>query len=105
MKIIRMREVEGKINQRGVLARELLDHPHARVMGLELKPGDSIPQHSVGVDVFLFVVEGRGTVTGEGRKALVGTGDMVVFPPYTPMSVHADQGEPLVLLNVKTPRP
>jgi len=63
MKIIKLSEIEGKLNPRGVTAKEFINHEHVKVMNLVLKPGDSIPEHSVGVDVFFYVVKGKGTLT------------------------------------------
>lgn len=105
MKIIRMSEIEGRVNPRGVVAKELINHEHVKVMNLVLKPGDSIPEHAVNVDVFFYVVKGKGTLKIGDEKAAVAETDIVLCPPKTPMSVYADQGEEFVILNVKTPRP
>ncbi|MEC9488072.1 MAG: cupin domain-containing protein [Halanaerobium sp.] len=103
MKLIRMDEIEGKVNKRGIQAKELLNHQHARVMNLILQPGDSIPPHSVPVDVFFYVVAGKGTIKVGGQEQQVQPKDIVTCPPGTEMSVKADQGDEFIVLNVKTP--
>ena len=103
MEIIRMQEVEGKINQRGVLAKQLIDHEHVRVMNLVLKPGDEVPPHAVPMDVFFYVVAGKGTIEIGHEKAQVQAQDIVLCPPETTMALQADQGEDFIVLNVKTP--
>lgn len=98
-----MNEVEGKMNKRGVLAKELFKHENAKVMNLVLNPEDVIPEHKVPVNVFFYVVEGTGTLKIGDEEAVVSATDIVLCPPNTLMSVKADQGEQFVILNVKTP--
>ncbi|QSX08499.1 cupin domain-containing protein [Alkalibacter rhizosphaerae] len=103
MKIVRMNEIEGKINMRGVLAKELIDHETTRVMNLIMKPGEAVPAHEVPVDVFFYVVSGKGTIQIGEEKAVVEATDIVLCPPNTIMALWADQDEDFVVLNVKTP--
>ncbi|MBF7097553.1 cupin domain-containing protein [Alkalibacter mobilis] len=103
MKIIRMHEVEGKINMRGVMAKELINHDTTRVMNLVLNPGDAVPEHEVPVDVFFYIVSGKGTIQIGDEKAVVKETDIVLCPPNVKMALWADQGEIFSVLNVKTP--
>ena len=103
MEIIKMEEMEGNKNKRGVIAKKLIDHENTKVMNLVLSSGDSIPEHSVPVDVFFYVVEGKGTLQIGDESVVVTSNDIVTVPPETKMSVKADQGEKFSVLNVKTP--
>jgi len=103
MDMIRMKEIEGKLNKRGVLAKELVKHEHVQVMNLNLKPEDEVPKHNVPVDVFFYVVKGKGTIRIGDDEAVVEKDDIVLCPPGTDMSLRADQGESFSVLNVKTP--
>ncbi len=103
MKIIRMQEIEGFRTPSGVLAKELLNHKHVQVMNINLQSGDKIPPHSVPVDVFFYIVSGTGTITIGDKSKVVETTDIVICPPQTSMSLAADQDQPFVVLNVKTP--
>ncbi|MFP4662619.1 MAG: cupin domain-containing protein [Halanaerobiales bacterium] len=103
MNIIKMAEVEGKKNKRGVIAKQLIKHDNAQVMNLVLEPGNIVPEHSVPVDVFFYIVKGRGTLKIGDEKAIVEATDIITCPPNTKMSLNADQGEEFVVLNVKTP--
>ncbi|MBZ4688172.1 MAG: hypothetical protein PWQ96_482 [Clostridia bacterium] len=49
MEIIKMDQIEGKVNKRGVTAKQLIKHENTTVMNLVLKPGDVVPEHN---DVF-----------------------------------------------------
>lgn len=103
MQIIKMNQVEGKKNKRGVTAKQLLKHDNAQIMNLILQPGDEVPSHSVPVDVFFYIVDGKGTLQIGEEKVIVYATDIVVCPPNTKMSLQADQEEKFVVLNVKTP--
>ncbi len=103
MEIIKMDQIAGKTNKRGITAKQLLKHDNVQVMNLILKPGDFVPSHSVPVDVFFYVVEGQGTISIGDESAVVEEKDIVLCPPETEMSLEADQQEEFVVLNVKTP--
>ncbi|MFW6421371.1 MAG: hypothetical protein ACOCZX_00905 [Candidatus Bipolaricaulota bacterium] len=43
MKVIKMNEIKGEVNKRGVTARQLLKNEDVHVMNLILEPGDTLP--------------------------------------------------------------
>ena len=103
MNIIKMEEIKGSENKRGVTAKKLISHENTRVMNLVLEPGNVVPEHSVPVDVFFYIVEGSGTIKIGDEEAVVEAKDIITCPPDTVMSLKADQNEKFVVLNVKTP--
>ncbi len=103
MEIIKMNEIEGTTNKRGVLAKQLIKHKNTTVMNLCLKPGNEVPPHAVPVDVFFYIVEGKGTLVIGEEESVVEAKDIILCPPNTKMSLRADQGEEFIVLNVKTP--
>lgn len=98
-----MKEVEGRKNKRGVVAKQLLKSENVQVMNLVLEPGDIVPEHSVPVDVFFYIVSGRGTIKIGSEEEVVEATDIITCEPGTDMSLKADQGEKFIVLNVKTP--
>ncbi len=103
MEIIKMHELEGKTNKRGVTAKQLLKNEDVQVMNLELNPGDEVPSHSVPVNVFFYIVSGKGTLQIGDEKAVVEENEIIPCPPETEMALYADQKETFKVLNVKTP--
>lgn len=103
MKIIKMDQVEGSNNAKGLVAKHLINHEHTRVTNLILKPGDEVPEHQVPVDVFFYIVSGKGTLKIGDEKAVVEATDIILCPPDTKMALWADQGQTFKVLNVKTP--
>ena len=103
MSIIRMSEMTGELNKKGFLTKTLINQKTAAVRNIALKVGEVIPPHRVEVDVFFYVVEGKGTIVIGEEDNLVIEGDVVVCPPNTFMSVKANQDVEFSFLNVKTP--
>ena len=103
MKIIKLSELEGKKNKRGVIAKAVLKNENAQVMNLILSEGDIVPAHQVPVDVFFYIKEGKGTLKIGAESNVVEAGTIVSCPPNTEMELRADQGEKFEVLNVKTP--
>lgn len=103
MEIIKLSELEGKKNKRGVIAKAVLKHEHAQVMNLILAEGDIVPAHQVPVDVFFYVIEGKGTLKIADQAKVVEAGTVISCPPNTEMELRADQGEGFEVLNIKTP--
>jgi quercetin dioxygenase-like cupin family protein len=103
MEIIKLSELEGKKNKRGVIAKEVLKHENAQVMNLVLSKGDIVPAHQVPVDVFFYVKEGKGTLRIGDQSNVVEAGTVIICSPNTEMELRADQGEKFEVLNVKTP--
>ena len=103
MEIIKMDEIEGKTNKRGVTAKQLLKNEDVQIMNLELNPGDEVPSHSVPVNVFFYIVSGKGTLQIGEEKKVVEENDIIPCPPETEMALYADQEEEFNVINVKTP--
>ncbi|MCC3144523.1 cupin domain-containing protein [Halanaerobium sp. Z-7514] len=103
MEIIKLEELEGKKNKRGVVAKAVLKNDNAQVMNLILSPGDLVPPHQVPVDVFFYIVDGKGTLSIGDDSAVVEAGTVITCPPNTKMKLEADRGEKFEVLKVKTP--
>lgn len=103
MQIIKMNEIEGNTNKRGVTSKQLHKNEDVKIMNLILQPGDVVPAHAVPVNVFFYVVSGKGTLQIGDEEKVVEATDIIPCPPNTEMSLKADQDEEFNVLNVKTP--
>ena len=103
MKIIKSKDIVGEINMRGVTAVHLISEDHTRVTKITLRPGDEVPAHDVPVEVFFYVIGGKGTIIIGDEEGVVEAQDLVLCPKNTKMALKANFGEPFVVLNVKTP--
>ncbi len=103
MAVIKIDSINEFRTKTGVLAKQLLKHDNVTVMYISLDPQDAIPEHSVAVDVFFYVISGKGTIKIGEDEGIVEKTDIITCPPNTMMSLKADQGEKFIVLNVKTP--
>ena len=95
-------ELPIETNIRGIDSRVLVDHDHATIKQLIVKPNESIPIHQVPVDVTFFVLEGRGTITIGEQTYSVEPFSIVTCSKHTSMSVRALDNV-FSFLNIKTP--
>ncbi len=105
MEVVRIDEVPETPTPRKVEVRKVLKKEHVQVVYLKFLPGQRIPSHVTPVDVFFYVVEGRGSVTIGDVSAEVAEGDIVFSPKGIPHSVENASEGLLKLLVVKTPNP
>ncbi len=103
MAIIRMTDIEGRINKRGILSKLLVNQEHLSIHNLVVKASQTIPPHAMPVAVTFFVVSGTGVIRVGGEDNHVQPGDIVQCPIETKMSVSASADEDLSILNLKTP--
>jgi len=98
-----LKDIESKVNIRGIQTKTLVDHKNATIKNLILKQGEKIPNHQVPVDVTFFVLSGKGRIIIDDSVYQVMANDIVTCPPNTMMSVIADKDSGLSFLNIKTP--
>jgi len=105
MKIVNAEHTAVFTNPHGVDARKIHDTKHAQVILITLKPGESLKKHVTPVDVFFFVLEGRGVVEIGDESAEVESGCLVESPARIPHLWRNDGGNLFKVLVVKTPHP
>ncbi len=105
MEIIRIKEMPAAVNPRGVRARHLINRPAVVVTNLMLEPGEVVQKHVTPVDVFFYVVEGRGTIEIGDETGEAQAGEIVVSPASIPHGLRAAADSRFTVLVVKTPNP
>jgi quercetin dioxygenase-like cupin family protein len=105
MKIVEVRDAQGKPNPHGVDARNLSDTENAQVGHITLQPGQSLKKHITPVDVVFYVLEGQGIVEiGDERKEV--EADTLIESPAKIPHRWLNESKGLVrILVIKTPRP
>ncbi len=89
----------------GVEVCKLYDQPDAQVMHITLKPGEALKKHITPVDVFFYVLEGRGIVEIGEEKLEVSRDTLIESPKDIPHCWYNESSEVFRVLVVKTPRP
>jgi quercetin dioxygenase-like cupin family protein len=62
VKITRIEETTTFENVHLVEAKQIYDTENATVIHMSLQPGQSLKKHTTPVDVFFYILEGKGTV-------------------------------------------
>ncbi|KZL92747.1 cupin domain-containing protein [Clostridium magnum] len=105
MEIIKLENLAKGLNPRGVTARKVFESEAVNIMNLLLKPGEKVDTHVTPVDVFFYVVSGKGKIEVGEESGVVSETDIVISPKNIPHAVYASEGENFEILVVKTPNP
>lgn len=105
MRIIDAARAPSSPNPHNVDARKLFENPHAVVVMITLKPGESLKRHITPVDVIFYVLEGRGTVEIGSERATIGRDTLIESPARIPHRWINEGDEDFRVLVIKVPRP
>jgi quercetin dioxygenase-like cupin family protein len=105
MKIINVNSAPEHPNPHGVNVRRLYDTEHAQAMHITLKPGQSLKKHITPVDVFFYVLEGKGVVEIGDEKQEVGPDTLIESPAKIAHCWYNESDAVFRVLVVKVPRP
>jgi len=105
MKITEVAEIESSPNPHGVDARKIYDTKNALTVHMTIKPGQSLKKHITPVDVFFYVLEGKGIVEVGEEKQLVGKDTLIESPADIVHCWYNESNEDLRILVIKVPKP
>lgn len=105
MEITKVSETSTSKNPHGVDARQIYNHKNAQVIVLTMQPGESLKRHITPVDVFFYVLEGKGVVeVGDEKKEV--TKDTIVHSPARITHCWYNESDSVLRVMVaKTPKP
>ena len=105
MKISEAKEANLLKNPHGVKVSKLYDTEHAQAIHITLEPGESLKKHITPVDVFFYVLEGKGIVEVGAEKKEVGPDTLINSPARIPHCWYNQSEQVFRVLVVKVPRP
>lgn len=105
MKITELKDAGLNPNPHHVEAKKLYDTENAIVVHIMLKPGESLKRHITPVDVFFYVLEGKGMVEIGDEKEEVGPDTLIESPARIPHCLYNEGRGLFRVLVVKVPRP
>ena len=105
MKIIDIKKINAHPNSHDVEAKKLYDTEHAMVVHIALKPGESLKRHITPVDVFFYILQGKGTVEIGDEMQDVAPDTLIESPARVPHCLHNRGNDLFRVLVVKVPRP
>lgn len=105
MRIVKAWETPESPNPHGVSARGLHDTPHTQVTMIALQPGEALKRHATPVDVFVYILEGEGTMEIGEEQEKVSADMLIDSPARIPHRLINDSEGVFRFLVVKTPHP
>ncbi|MFC1978850.1 cupin domain-containing protein [Chloroflexota bacterium] len=105
MKIVAVSSASLHLNPHNADVKKMYDTEHAQAMHIELKPGQALKKHITPVDVFFYVLQGRGVVEIGDEKHEVGPDMLIESPAKIPHCWYNQSDAVLRVLVVKVPRP
>lgn len=105
MKIVDVKKAEVALNPHGVDARRIYESKNAQAVHITLKPGEALKKHITSVDVFFYVLEGKGTVEIGSEKKEVGHDMLIESPAKVPHCWYNESSDIFRVLVVKVPKP
>lgn len=84
MKIVKVSNTESFENAHAVEAKEIYDATDAQVIHMALDPGQSLKKHTTPVDVFFYILEGKGIVEIGDEKQEVEKDTIIDSPKGIP---------------------
>lgn len=105
MKVIEVKAAAENPNPHNVSVRTLYNKEHAQAIHIQLEPGQSLRKHITPVDVFFYILEGKGIVEiGDEQEEV--TPDMLIeSPAKIPHRLLNNSEGVFRFLVIKTPRP
>jgi mannose-6-phosphate isomerase-like protein (cupin superfamily) len=105
MKIIELKTTVLNPNPHHVEAKKLYDTENAMVTHIMLKPGESLKRHITPMDVFFYVLEGKGMVEIGDEKEEVGSDTLIESPARISHCLYNEGKGIFRVLVVKVPKP
>jgi len=84
MKIMKVADTNSFQNVHAVEAKKIYDSEHAEAIHMALSPGQSLRKHTTPVDVFFYILEGRGDVEIGDEKQEVEKDTLIDSPKGIP---------------------
>ncbi|MFA5365843.1 MAG: cupin domain-containing protein [Candidatus Bathyarchaeia archaeon] len=84
MKTVVVKNVDSFQNPHAVEAKKIYATENAEVIHMALKPGQSLKKHTTPVNVFFYILEGKGTVEIGEEKQEVAKDTLIDSPKNIP---------------------
>ncbi|KYC50535.1 MAG: Cupin domain protein [Candidatus Methanofastidiosum methylothiophilum] len=105
MKIVKVSEQTINDTPHKVDVRKIYDTEKAQAIHIALKPGEALLKHITPVDVFFYVLEGKGIVEIGNEREEVFQDSLIESPAKIPHRLINQSDKIFRFLVVKTPRP
>jgi mannose-6-phosphate isomerase-like protein (cupin superfamily) len=103
MKAFEIKHFPASPNPHGIETKKFYENDHVQAVHIALNPGEKLKKHITSVDVFYYVLEGKGIVEIGNEKKEVTKDTFIDSPAKIPHCWYNESNEILRVLVVKTP--
>ncbi|MGB9589471.1 MAG: cupin domain-containing protein [candidate division WOR-3 bacterium] len=99
----RIVELAGLVDyaEGAIVSRTLIQRPAGTVTLFSFDRGQALSEHTAPFDALVFVLDGEGEITIDGKPFRVKTGEAILMPANLPHSVSAVDKFKMLLVMVK----
>jgi mannose-6-phosphate isomerase-like protein (cupin superfamily) len=105
MKAVEIKNIQPSPNPHGVETKKFHENEYVQAVHITLNPGEKLKKHITAVDVFFYVLEGKGIVEIGDEKKEVIKDTFIESPGKIQHCWYNESNEILRVLVVKTPNP
>ena len=105
MKAVEIKNIQASPNPHGIETKKFHENDHVQAVHITLKPGEKLKKHITAVDVFFYVLEGKGIIEIGDEKREVIKDTFIDSPAKIPHCWYNESNGILRVLVVKTPNP
>ena len=84
-----------------VVSKAILDKPTGTITLFAFDKGQKLSEHVAPYDAALQILDGRATLTIDGKDIKVSTGDFIIMPANRPHAVNAEEKFKMILTMIR----
>jgi quercetin dioxygenase-like cupin family protein len=85
-----------------VVSKEVINKKTGTVTIFAFDEGEGLSEHSAPFDAMVFIADGEGEITIDGKPNSLKAGDMIIMPAEHPHSVKATKKFKMLLIMIKS---
>lgn len=105
MKKVQPDKLSRILKKEGLEGVRIYDNESAQANIITIEPGFELASHITPVNIFMFVLEGKGIFTVGNESLELEKHELLEGPVSVPHGIKNNGSEPLKVLVVKAPRP
>ncbi len=84
-----------------VISKTLLDKPTGTLTLFSFDAGQGLSEHTAPFDATVQILEGKATITIDGKTQEVSTGNLVIMPANVPHALKAEERFKMLLIMIR----
>lgn len=90
-----------QVQSSSVVSRTIINKKSGTVSVFAFDKGESLSEHTAPFDALVEIIEGKATITIEGKDQTVGQGQQIILPANKPHALSAPEPFKMVLVMIR----